>query len=1025
MRKQIYFIVGLLIMSSFTIVGFGKEADVTINMSFGEPQITEGDTFLDINVEHTNTYNFVGGEPLLPVYIKTTVLPFGIKNIQLTAEVGTIETVDLSINYIEKIAPAPVAVPPSENDAPPIDPLMNEEIYNSAAFYPEDWYSYDVGVGLDENMNHVTFVTVRVFPVRYSPKTDTIKYIKNMDLDITYTGPSGNPFPAESTQDMVIIAPEKFSDALQELVDHKNNVGVRTYLKTTEEIYTEYPGKEDKPEQIKYFIKDAIETTGIKYVLLVGGLNNIIWANPMDTENYGSRDWHVPVRWSNLDDGEPGPVADLYYADIYKEGGEFDNWNSDNDELYAEHGGFGGDKLDMYPDVAIGRLACRNIDEVNVVVQKIISYEQGLRDPSWFNKIIGITGDGFLDQADLKINWDANGLPNGDYTLYAQSNNDEGIVGQTIEEINFKIDRSKETKLTFNHDDHLRMPNFPNYPADPMAEIMTISEGDILGNTDYYYSPGDGEAYLNDYFGYADVKYQNGVLHISGKTYDPKLYGVLTDIHVWIENSNSETVFEEWVYDSAMYSEGDWTVGELELHDRGGAFFYMSDDFDKEFLSSSNGLFEGMEDVINAFSSGSGFIFFSGHGSPNSWMNHFPGIPGNRQNGDVKGLRVINVKPYYPFIEIPVFPMDQITNNNELPIVVVGGCHNSMFTMSMLRCAIDLNNEYNMHTYGIPTPECWSWYLVSRPEKGAIATIGNTGYGLGVIGEHCTVGGVDNWITTEFFVQYSNTSATDHDILGVDHMRALTEYIKNFGKSDDGDVKTIQEWVLLGDPSLKIGGYPLFGQPKITIEGDGTSIPNSMVEFDANTQGQIPTEYVWSFDSDGDGTFDTTKTGETVEHTWSKPGIYLVKVKGEYSEEDITSYKIIEIENTKPDTPEIIGPTEGKTKSELSFTVTGSDPNNDELYYLIDWDDGGEPTVITPEDIQKGSPITHKWQNKGTYQIKVQSFDRFGAFNEKYDTFTISITGRKTRTYNTPSFPILERLMQRFPRIFQIIKNLL
>jgi len=51
--------------------------------------------------------------------------------------------------------------------------------------------------------------------------------------------------------DMVIITPQIFSDTLQPLINHKNTVGVHTFIKTTEEIYSKYQGR-DNAEQIKY-----------------------------------------------------------------------------------------------------------------------------------------------------------------------------------------------------------------------------------------------------------------------------------------------------------------------------------------------------------------------------------------------------------------------------------------------------------------------------------------------------------------------------------------------------------------------------------------------------------------------------------------------------------------------------------------------------------------------------------------------------------------------------------------------------
>ena len=54
------------------------------------------------------------------------------------------------------------------------------------------------------------------------------------------------------------------------------------------------------------------------------------------------------------------------------------------------------------------------------------------------------------------------------------------------------------------------------------------------------------------------------------------------------------------------------------------------------------------------------------------------------------------------------------------------------------------------------------------------------------------------------------------DILGETHAATITNYLTKFpidwnveiGSDIQIDCKTVQEWVLLGDPSLKIGGYP-------------------------------------------------------------------------------------------------------------------------------------------------------------------------------------------------------------------------
>jgi len=182
--------------------------------------------------------------------------------------------------------------------------------------------------------------------------------------------------------DMVIVVPSQFSSNIQPLIDHKNNIGIKTFFKSTEEIYSNYQGN-DKPEQIKYFIKDNVEKCKIRYVLLIGDINL------------------VPIRKSTMinypyiDD----IITDLYYSDMYETNGNFSSWDSNNNGIYGEFE-FGKkdasrDIIDLYPDVIVGRLPCSNSKEVSVVVDKIISYENRISKDSWFKRLILMAGDSF------------------------------------------------------------------------------------------------------------------------------------------------------------------------------------------------------------------------------------------------------------------------------------------------------------------------------------------------------------------------------------------------------------------------------------------------------------------------------------------------------------------------------------------------------------------------------------------------------------------------------------------------------
>jgi hypothetical protein len=207
-----------------------------------------------------------------------------------------------------------------------------------------------------------------------------IYYSTNAEVLINYIAPT-DPVSFNDEYDMVIIAPESFTDTLQSLAAHKNNNGIRTIIKTLDEIYEEYDGR-DQPEQIKYFIKDAVETWNVKYVFLAGDI------------------YKVPIRMASI--SWPGLFnllpTDLYYADIYDSEMNFCSWDTNNNDLFCEYD-FGSDivldDVDLYPDVHIGRIPCKNNRELRNVINKIITYETQTYGQDWFNRIILIAGDTF------------------------------------------------------------------------------------------------------------------------------------------------------------------------------------------------------------------------------------------------------------------------------------------------------------------------------------------------------------------------------------------------------------------------------------------------------------------------------------------------------------------------------------------------------------------------------------------------------------------------------------------------------
>jgi len=601
------------------------------------------DNTLKASDEKEVTYTMAAGKPMLPVVTKTYSFSIGTKIKQIKY---TISEVDKEIiNNKLKSAPYPVPLIKLKKSN---DQENTDDIYLNSELYPKDWYEYNIGCGRNKDGRSI-FLTIKSYPIRYNPKDNILHKITDADIEIIYEEPEKDYLVSEDdSYDMVIITPKKFSLPLKKLVEHKNNYGIKTTLKTTEDIYNEYSGR-DEPEKIKYFIKDALDTWNITYVLLVGGRQNQRFK------------WHLPVRYSNLHDAdlwnESQYISDLYYADIYRydqvsKSYEFEDWDSNNNNIFGEwtwfwhpergekgewYGVNKKDVIDLYPDVYLGRIACRNIFDVRNVVQKIISYENTVYGKDWFKKIVLVGGD--------TVPWG------------------------------------------------------------------NINEGEKVTNL------------------------------------------------------------------AASYLE----------------------DFQATKLWVSKGTLTGAQDVIDAVERGTGFIFFSGHGTPIEWCTHPSGDENN-------------------WTDVYAFEMKKLSNKDKLPVCVVDGCHNSQFDVTSLNFLKGIREhglDYFDIDFGIEcfgklawAPRCWSWNMVAQKDGGFVAAIGNTGLGWGTIENSCTeyLGGN---LTSSFFKVYSNLSEQGYYNLGMIHSETINDYIDFFSpNNDEKERKTVEEWNLLGDPSLRIGGYP-------------------------------------------------------------------------------------------------------------------------------------------------------------------------------------------------------------------------
>jgi len=109
-----------------------------------------------------------------------------------------------------------------------------------------------------------------------------------------------------------------------------------------------------------------------------------------------------------------------------------------------------------------------------------------------------------------------------------------------------------------------------------------------------------------------------------------------------------------------------------------------------------------------------------------------------------------------------------------------------------------------------------------------------------------------------------------------------------------------------------------------------------------------------------------------------------------------------------PDTPIINGPTSGTAGTEYPYTISTTDPDGDDVYYCIDWDDGTDEVCIGPYASGEEVIIKHTWSEKNTYSLRVKAKDDSGA---ESDWATLSVTMPKTRLM----LNIIQRLLELFP----------
>jgi len=174
---------------------------------------------------------------------------------------------------------------------------------------------------------------------------------------------------------LIVVAPESFHAALADFVRHKQKI-MRTDLVSLENVLKTTPGVDD-PERLKKFLYNAWKKDDLGYALLVGDVDV------------------MPVRYMVLDRVTPAAFdyafypSDLYYSDLARQDGSFDDWNARKQGFHAGYFGevrgeknkkdpINYDQVDYRPDIAVGRWPVSTPAEAERVAAKSMAYEQAV-----------------------------------------------------------------------------------------------------------------------------------------------------------------------------------------------------------------------------------------------------------------------------------------------------------------------------------------------------------------------------------------------------------------------------------------------------------------------------------------------------------------------------------------------------------------------------------------------------------------------------------------------------------------------
>jgi hypothetical protein len=213
--------------------------------------------------------------------------------------------------------------------------------------------------------------------------------------------------------------------------------------------------------------------------------------------------------------------------------------------------------------------------------------------------------------------------------------------------------------------------------------------------------------------------------------------------------------------------------------------------------------------------------------------------------------------------------------------------------------------------------------------------------------------------------------------------------------------ETIECCLLFGDPAQQLKSpHPSDApvQPSKPV-GPNLGIWHMEYAFSSSTTDPNGDQIFYLFDwGDGSnsGWLGPYNSGQSVtgRHIWTVLGTYAVKVKAKDTwgagSPASEALMVTITDNQPPLAPTVTGPDHGSPGTSYLFNFQTTDPQGDNIYYLVDW--GDSTTTDWQGPFVSGTTIhlMHSWVDKGTFNVKAKAKDSFGA-ESPWGNMTVSM----------------------------------